>query len=127
MDELVSRALRPIGLRTYAEVVLGTDLGVGDGVPETLRRRSDVDLEHLLHRLLQFALEVGEPSGPRRRVLAHPAVVDELDRDRVEVVRLLASMALRDDETCVFQEPEVLRDADTRHAMAGAQGDERLA
>src|SRR4029077_5671193 len=63
-DALVARAGRPVGFDAGAEVVLAPHLGVDDRLPEPLRRRLDVDLEHLLHRrVLQSALEPRQPCG----------------------------------------------------------------
>src|SRR5664280_3213887 len=54
---LVARAGRPVRGLAGAEVVLAPDLGIGDRLPEALRGRLDIDLEHLLHGTLQSALE----------------------------------------------------------------------
>ena len=47
---------------------------------------------------LELGLETGERSHPRRRVLGDPAVVDEPDGDRVQVVKLGAAGPAGDDE-----------------------------
>src|SRR5438477_355934 len=86
---LKTRARLPVGADTGAEVVRAPDLLVGDRLPEARRRGADVDLEDLLHRLLQSLLEAAEARGPRLGVLAHPSVVDEADGDRVQEVELL--------------------------------------
>src|SRR5438105_3001625 len=77
---LVARAMGPVRRDDGAKIVFAPHLGVGDGVPETLGRRLDVDFENLLHRLLQFLLEVAQSGSPGLGVFAHPAVVDEPDR-----------------------------------------------
>src|SRR5207244_13174821 len=70
----------------------------------SLGRRADVDLEHLLHGTLQSVLEAAEPCGPGLGVLAHPAVVDEADGDRVQVVELLPSPPLRDHQARLLEQ-----------------------
>jgi hypothetical protein len=68
------------------------------------------------HRvLLEVALEPGERCGPRLGVLAHPTVVDEPDRDRVEEVQLLAAALARGHEPRLLQHPQVLHHAEAGH------------
>jgi hypothetical protein len=96
-----SPASSPSGLD--AERVLRPHLGIGDRLPEALGRRLDVDLEDAVsrssairscfHFVLQSSLEPLSVA-PTARVLAHPPVVDEPDRDGVQEVELLAA-ALR--------------------------------
>src|SRR5207245_3618293 len=93
----------------------------GDRLPQALRGRADVDLENLLHGSLQSVFEVAEPCGPRLGVLAHPAVVDEPDRDRVQEVELLPPSPPGDHQARLLELPEVLPHAEaaprkpTRH------------
>src|SRR5260221_5430436 len=49
---LIARTVCPVRRDDGAESIFAAHLGIGDGVPETLGRRLDVDLENLLHRLL---------------------------------------------------------------------------
>src|SRR5207248_8757425 len=86
--QLHARPRLPVGRHACAEVVLAPDLGVGDRLPEALRRRADVDLEHLLHWALQSVLEIAERGRPGLGVLADPSVVDEADGDGGEEVQL---------------------------------------
>ncbi len=98
--ERYSLAGRPVGLGLHAEAVPRALCGIGDRLPQPLGRRLDVDLEQV-HRpvavdddvlayswslVLQLALELGQRRRERRREFAHPAVVDEPDRDGVQVV-----------------------------------------
>src|SRR5215213_11479959 len=101
MLQLVWRALRPVRLDAYPELILGADRRVGDGLPETVRRGTNVDLEHLLHRALQFAFQPGQTGDPGLGVLAHPPVMDEADGDRIDVVQLLSTSAAADHQTRV--------------------------
>src|SRR5450432_175151 len=89
---LKPRTWCPVRADGGTEVVLGSDLWVGDGLPQALRRRGDVNLEDLFHRALQSVLEVAQRLGPWLCVLAHPAVVDQPDRDRVQEVQLAATL-----------------------------------
>ena len=88
------------------------DLGVGDRLPEQLRGRADVDLEHLLHWALQSVLEVAERCGPGLGVLAHPPVVDEADRDGVQEMQLLATLPLGHDQAGLLEQLQVLHHAE---------------
>ena len=76
--------------------------------------------------LLQLCLELGERCRPRLGVLAHPAVVDEPDRDRVQVVQLLPAAFARDHETGPLQHLEVLHHPEPRHRHALLQGGQSL-
>lgn len=60
-----------------------------------------------------------------RGVLDDPPVVDQLDRDRVEEMKLLPAGPLGDDEPGLLQHAQVLHDSDSRHVHLGfelAQG-----
>jgi hypothetical protein len=127
VEHLEARPGRPVGAQAGAEVVLGADLGIGDGVPQALGGGADVDLEDLLHGALQFVLEAAQPGGPRLGVLADPAVVDEADRHRVEEVELLPTAATGDHEPGVLEQLQVLHDAEAGHREALLEGVERLA
>src|SRR6266498_3437228 len=90
---LQARSWLPVRVDAGAEVVPGPDLRIGDRLPQAAGGGTDVDLEDLLHGALQSLLELAEGRGPRLGVLAHPPVVDEADRDRVQEVELLAASA----------------------------------
>ena len=124
--ERVVRTGRPVGLDPGAEVVLGPDRRVGDRLPQALGRCADVDLEDFLHRLLHFGLEADQAGRPRLGELAHPAVVDEPDRDWVEVVQLLASTAPAHDEARLLEQAQMLGHGDAGHGVRCCQRDERL-
>ena len=126
MTEPVGRAGRPVRLDRRAELVLRPDHRVGDRLPQALGRGADVDLEDLLHLILQLVLQAGEPGRPRLGVLADPPVVDQADRDRVEVVQLLAAPPPAHDEPGVLQDLQVLRHGDARHVVPRREGHERL-
>ena len=127
MDEGVRRARRPVGLGAHAEVVLLPDRRVGDRLPQPFGRRADVDLEDFLHRVLQFISEADQAGRPRFGVLAHPSVVDEANRDRVEEVQLLAPTAPAHDQARFFQQAQVLRHRDPGHVVRGRERDQGLA
>ncbi len=126
MAHLVAAARSPVRADAGAEVVLAADLRIGDGIPESFRARADVDLEHLLHRALQSLLDVAEGRGPRLRVLAHPPVVDEPDRDGVQVVELLATLLPGHDQARLLEQLQVLHHAEARHREAVGQRARRL-
>ena len=73
------------------------------------------------------SFEVAEPGGHGFGVLAHPPVVDEPDRDRVEEVELLPTLSLRDDEPGFLELLEVLHHAEARHREAFGERVQRLA
>src|SRR6266850_892444 len=72
-------------------------------------------------------LEVDERRDAALRVLVDPAVVDQPDRNRVEVVQLLPAPAARDDEACLLQDLEVLHDPEARHLQLRLELGERAA
>ena len=126
MTQPVRRARRPVGLDSRAEPVLRPDRRAGDRLPQALGRGADVDLEDLLHLILQLVLQADEPGSPRLGVLADPPVVDQADRDRVEVVQLLAAPPPAHDEPGVLEDLQVLRHGDARHVVPRREGHERL-
>src|SRR2546421_13044199 len=67
--------------------------------------------------LLRFnaVLDLGQPAGPQRAVFRGPAVVDDLDRDAVEVQLAVAPFFLRDEQPGVHQDAQVLHDGDAAH------------
>ena len=77
---------------------------IGDRLPQSLRRRLDVDLENLFHRILQSLLELDQRRCPWLGVLADPSVVGAPDGDGVQEVQLLASTPPGDDETGVLEQ-----------------------
>jgi hypothetical protein len=98
---------------------------VGECLPEALGRGADVDLEDLFHGVLQFGFEVTERGGPGLGVLAHPPVVYEPERNRIQEVQLLPAPAPGHDEACFFQQLQVLHHtepADLEACFEGAQG-----
>ena len=81
------------------------------------------------HRLcLQVSLDGRHRADDGLGVLADPAVVDEPDRDRVEVVPLLATVPPRRDEIRFLKDVQVPHDPEAGHRrQVGAQLSERLA
>jgi len=71
----------------------------------------------LLHgrRALQRALQVEERVGGPGPVLVEPAVVEPPDRDRVQVVVLLAAGAARRHEARRLEDAQVLHHAEAGH------------
>ena len=110
-----------------AEVVLAPDLGIDDRLPQALGGGADVDLEDLLHRALQSLFEVAEPRGPGLGVLAHPPVVDEPDRDRVQEMELLAASSPGDHEARLLELLQVLHHAEPRDVEPRLERAQRLA
>jgi len=115
MAGLVAGAGRPVRGLPRPEVVLRALFRIGDRLPEALRGGLDVNLVDLLHRLLQFVLQAREGCCPGLGVLADPAVVDEADRNGVEVVELPATVSNRRDEAGVGEHAKVLHDAEAGH------------
>src|SRR5580700_6130421 len=126
MTEPVGRTGRPVRLDRRAELILRPDHRIGDRLPQALGRGADVDLEDLLHLILQLVLEAGQAGRPRLGVLADPPVVDQADRDRVEVVQFLATPSPAHDEPGVLQDLQVLGHGDARHVVPRREGNERL-
>src|SRR4051794_17693999 len=127
MHSFPRRAGLQLPLAAHTEAVLRALVGIGDRLPEPLGRRLDVDLEHLVHRLLlEVALQLAERGGPGLGVLAHPPVVDEADRDRVQEVELLATAPLRRHEARVLEHAQMLHHAEARHRQPALEAAQRL-
>jgi hypothetical protein len=77
--------------------------------------------------MLQFCLEIGERRHVRFPVLVDPPVVNEADRHRVEEVQLLAARSPGEDEPRVFEDAQVLHDAEARHLQLRLELGERAA
>src|ERR1035437_9779823 len=108
----------PVGLDIGAVVVEARVRGVGDGPPESLRRGSDeylVDVTWDAHWFLQESFECAELRNDWHRIAADPAVVDEPDRDGVEVVELLATDTASCHQAGLLQKAKVLHDAEAGH------------
>src|SRR5215217_8621931 len=105
--EFVARSRCPVRLHACAEVVLSTDLRIGDRFPEALRAGADVNLEDFLHWALQFLFQSGQTGGPRLGVFAHPPVMDEADRNRVEIVQLFPPPPSADNEAGLLESTQV--------------------
>ncbi len=87
-----------------------------------------VDVVERVHRSLQLRLEGGHGADDRLGELADPAVVDQTDRHRVEVVALLAADLDGRHEIRLLQHAQVLHDPEARHVrQVLAQLPERLA
>ena len=96
--ELVPRSRCPLRVDARSEVVLRPDGSISDRLPEPFRACADVDLEDFLHRVLQFLLQPGQTGSPWLGVFAHPPVIDEADRNGVEVVQLLSALSSADNK-----------------------------
>ena len=66
-------------------------------------------------------LQAGDVTRPQRAVLVGPALVDQLDRHRVEVQTTLTARLLRQHETRAFQHRQVLHDGDSAHVEVFCQ------
>src|ERR1700758_2124276 len=77
--------------------------------------------------LLQIGLEICERRDAVLRVLVDPAVVDEPDRNRVQVVQLGPALAARIHEPRLLEHAEVLHDAESRHLELRLELRERAA
>src|SRR6202034_2117097 len=93
---------------------------------QALRRGADVDLEDLFHGALQPLFQTAERSRPGFGVLAHPPVVDEPDRDRVQKMQLLAPSPPRDYQACLFELLQVLHHAKASHRTTCLERVQRL-
>src|SRR6185295_2612278 len=78
-------------------------------------------------RLLQLVLERRERGYVSLPVFADPPVVNQPDRDRVQEVQLLPARPPRDDEARVFEDAQVLHDAEACHLQLGLELGERAA
>jgi hypothetical protein len=120
----------PVRRRAAAAVVAPDEGGVGERLPELLRRRADVaDVDEVVGHvgLLEGLLEIGEGLRPRPVVPPDPPVGDVVDRGGVEVVVLLASVPRRDDEPRRLEHAQVLGDGLARHRQPLAELPQRLA
>jgi len=77
--------------------------------------------------MLQSCLEVRQRGGVAFGVLVDPAVVDQPDGDRIEVVQLLPADAADDDQPCGLEDPQMLHDAEARHLQLGFELRQRAA
>jgi len=76
--------------------------------------------------LLQFVFEVDERGHPTLGVLVDPAVVQETDRNGVEVVQLLPADLVADDQVGFFENLEMLHHAEAREVgQLGFEVDKR--
>src|SRR5215212_605712 len=126
VSHLIARAGRPIRADPQIEGVFAPSLAVGDRFPEALWGSADVDLENLLHALLQSVLEPTKRCSPGLGVLAHPSVVDEPDRDRVQEMEFLAPSSPGYHQARLLELPQVLHHAETRHREAPLERAQRL-
>src|SRR5688500_15671934 len=76
---------------------------------------------------LQLGLEVGKRRCLALGVLVDPPVVDQPDRYGIKEVQLLPAQPPRDDEARVFEDAEVLHDAEAGHIQLGLELGERAA
>jgi hypothetical protein len=121
LPHLEAAARRPVRGQRVPELVFAADLAVRDGFPEPFRSGLDVNLEDLFHGTFQSGFEVAEGSGPWFCVFTHPTIVDEADGHRIQEVQLFAAPTAGDHQSCILQEFEVLRDAETGHLEPGSQ------
>jgi hypothetical protein len=77
--------------------------------------------------LLQLVFEIHERRHPALRVLVDPPVVDQPNRHRVQEVPLLPARAPGDDEPRLFEQAQVLHDAEARHFQRRLEVRERAA
>ncbi len=60
-------------------------------------------------------------------VFVDPAIVDQPDRHRIEKMQFLPARPARDNEAGIFQNLQMLHDAETRHLEPGLQFLQRAA
>jgi hypothetical protein len=77
--------------------------------------------------LLQFSFDPAERGRQRLGVLAHPAIVDETDRDGIQEVELLPAALARDHEIGLLEHTEVLHHTEARHRQLSPELAQRLA
>src|SRR5712675_3247563 len=70
--------------------------------------------------LLQTFLELGERAQAMALVFADPTLRDVVDRNRIEIVQLLAAALDGRDEVRAFQDGEVLAHGLARHRRSGS-------
>src|SRR5215213_6732081 len=80
----------------------------------------------LLITLLQLSFQLAERDQFPALEFLDPAFADLMDRNRIEVVQLLAAMPERGDEIGRFEDPKVLCDRLPRHGEAIAEFVQRL-
>jgi hypothetical protein len=119
------RAGLPVGLKRGApEVALGEGR-VGERLPESFGRRSDVgrvDERRLVHAgVLQCSFQVGERVDAVALVGRDPALADLVDGCRVQEVELLPPAANGGDEIGRLEDGEVLADRLPGHVEPGAE------
>jgi hypothetical protein len=78
-------------------------------------------------RLLQLGLQVDERRHVALGVFVDPSVVNQADGYRIEEVVLLPPRPSRDDEPCLFEDAQVLHDAEARHLQLRLELRERAA
>ncbi len=81
----------------------------------------------LLRLIFETVFQLAQCLQALAFVLANPALVDLMQRRRIEVVQLLAPMPQRDDEIGLLEQCEVLGDGLPRHVETGTQFPQRLA
>ena len=96
-----------------------------------LGRGADVDLEQVagsIHgRSFELKFEARQCTDPGLRVLANPAVVDQSDGDRIEVMQSFAADFATGDQARGFEEAQVLHNPEASHAgKAGGELAKRL-
>jgi hypothetical protein len=77
--------------------------------------------------LLQFGLEVGKRRYAALGVLVDPPVVDQPDRHGIQEVQLFPARPARHDEVRIFEDAQVLHDAEARHVQLRLELRERAA
>jgi len=80
----------------------------------------------LLSCCFKLRLDLTERRHQRLSVSVDLAIVDQPDRDRVQVVELLAADLARCHESGLLQDAQVLHDTGARHVEVGVQLGERL-
>ncbi|SKV23392.1 Uncharacterised protein [Mycobacteroides abscessus subsp. abscessus] len=102
--------------------VLAAELGVGDGLPHPFGRAVDVRgvdecwLRHV--RLLRSLLDGAQRPQPRAFELVDPPFLNFVQRNRIEIVQLLAAMSHGADQVGGFEYAQMLGRGLTRHGDA---------
>jgi hypothetical protein len=129
-----ARARLPLGTHPRAVVVLLGFDSVGQRAPDPFRRGLHVDAVNVIgsgrhsHRSLRVQFEGAHRADNRFRELADPAVVDEPDRYRVQVMPLRAAHLARRQQARLLQHSQVPHYTESRHLrQVAAQLPERLA
>jgi hypothetical protein len=113
----VARTGLPVGLDVQPEVFFG-EFRADDRLPQffgagTNVKFVDVPGYHLA--CLHFLLESRHRLDPRLGELADPAVEDQANRDRIEIVKFLATGAAGGDQPGFLEHPQVLHHAEPGH------------